>query len=639
MKKLFIFGSLLGLVSLTGCMDEPGGVAEESTDGQSVAGTTLELSASALLAGETVHVTPATSLAGVRNPGADNKQLAGGGIRVGASSTNTLDKSTSATLALASTTVAKRAPRICESAERDPNTDWTVYRDACRSAIASSEVGATTGVVNFALGRSATYCASHPLEVDCNDIPATSVTSANFANVPVWSDADIWAQFRSTRDKRFIPDSSGFVRRPSWLYPNDGCWIRAELAATVAAEAGKPKPYKLFSFGNLVVSTPNAKPPATTVSWGWHVVPIVKSASSGQVYVLDAAIDASQPLTWQAWLLRQVPTLNDVRVTIADSAAYGPWSSVQGGTATPKATAMSDLQTYLNLEWNRQQVDLGRDAVSLLGFFPPWGNVGKDFDSNRKSDIVWRHPVNGTTQYWYMDNLTRTGYANIPYTVAESTGWKYAGQGDFNRDGKADIIWYHPGAGTVQIWYMDGLNRTSWGNLSNTVPASSGWTFAGVDDFNLDGMSDIVWHNGSTGYTQIWYLNDSLGLVSWPNLDPRYLVADSSGWTFAGTGDFNRDGRVDVIWRHGQSGTMQFWYLNEVTMNTFANLPYTVADSSGWHFFAARDVNYDGKLDITWHHGAQGTIQHWYMDGLTRTSWSNLPYTVAESTGWFEGGY
>jgi hypothetical protein len=46
-----------------------------------------------------------------------------------------------------------------------------------------------------------------------------------------------------------------------------------------------------------------------------------------------------------------------------------------------------------------------------------------------------------------------------PYLVSD-TDWKVDGTGDFNGDGKADIVWRYygtgEGSGTTVIWYMDG---------------------------------------------------------------------------------------------------------------------------------------------------------------------------------------
>jgi hypothetical protein len=33
------------------------------------------------------------------------------------------------------------------------------------------------------------------------------------------------------------------------------------------------------------------------------------------------------------------------------------------------------------------------------------------------------------------------------------------------------------------------------------------WRIAGTNDFNQDGSADILWHNGTTGETQMWLMN------------------------------------------------------------------------------------------------------------------------------------
>ena len=120
------------------------------------------------------------------------------------------------------------------------------------------------------------------------------------------------------------------------------------------------------------MTTPNS--PSGSVYWWYHVVPVIRSAATGEVYVYDPAIDPSMLLPWEVWLLKQVPSLNDVQVTIADSNAYVPSSPVSGG-ADPYSTAVSHLQTwYLNDEWTRQ-VQLGRDPTQVLGDSPPWAGA------------------------------------------------------------------------------------------------------------------------------------------------------------------------------------------------------------------------------------------------------------------------
>ena len=245
------------------------------------------------------------------------------------------------------------------SAYRDPNRDWREYeQERMKKHAASARASALTA-----------------LTVDQSKV---STTQANFSNVPYWTDAEIKTAFRALRDERFLAMSTdpGYPRRMSWMYPEDGCWTRAEVFAQAAWNRGLARPHRLFSFGNLVVhNSPNEDPNDSnwTVNWNYHVVPLVRSASSGMPYALDPAIEPTRPLPWQEWLLRQVPALSQVLVVVGDAGAYHPGSPVTGGPTNYTNARDGQQNTWLGLEWTRQ-ADLMRDLNLVLGDYPPWRN-------------------------------------------------------------------------------------------------------------------------------------------------------------------------------------------------------------------------------------------------------------------------
>jgi hypothetical protein len=60
----------------------------------------------------------------------------------------------------------------------------------------------------------------------------------------------------------------------------------------------------------------------------------------------------------------------------------------------------------------------------------------------------------------------KTGGALLP--AISDTSWQIAGTGDFNGDGKVDILWRNYGTGLNYVWYMDGVTVTG-GELLMTV--------------------------------------------------------------------------------------------------------------------------------------------------------------------------
>ncbi|WP_394846255.1 hypothetical protein LZC95_02175 [Pendulispora brunnea] len=197
------------------------------------------------------------------------------------------------------------------------------------------------------------------------------VDKADLSRIPVWNDSEIVQHFERTRDLRFLStsDRPWFSRRLSWLYPDDGCYARAELVSAKADEWLHKRPYRLFAFGNLLVNTPNY--PSGKVQWWYHTVPVVKKASTGEPVVFDAALDPRRPIPWRQWLALQVSNLNDVRVSVCDGNTYGAEHPCFGAPART-AEALSDQKNrFLGREWIRQ-VEMLRDPLRVLGDSPPW---------------------------------------------------------------------------------------------------------------------------------------------------------------------------------------------------------------------------------------------------------------------------
>lgn len=270
---------------------------------------------------------------------------------------------------LAPTVVNAQADVDCHSAKRPP-VPMKEFLQIC---------GARATAARAASGRATALLAAAPMVQDSR----TTVAGLNFSNVPTWSNADILAQFPLTRDKAYLTatSSGSLKRRIPWLYPDDGCFARAEQVNALAAQAGKVKPYKLFAFGDpLRVFSENFFD--GEMEWGYHTVPVVKN-SAGEPIVFDAALSPCRPLPWKEWLsllvgdLRKLDNLAEGwGVALGDANAYYPESLVSGepSHAAESVSQMTEgFLSLLNMEWNRQ-IELNRNPSALLGSSPPWGN-------------------------------------------------------------------------------------------------------------------------------------------------------------------------------------------------------------------------------------------------------------------------
>lgn len=141
-------------------------------------------------------------------------------------------------------------------------------------------------------------------------------------------------------------------------------------------------------------------------------------------------------------------------------------------------------------------------------------------------------------------------------------------------------------------------------------------------DFNSDGKVDILWRHSQTGQLGIWLLNGTQydRALSLP------IVSDLN-WKTEATADFDGDGDLDLLWRHSVTGQTGLWILNGTRFeNSIALLD--VPDRN-WQIEGTADFNRDGTMDIVWRHHQTGDNAVWLMN-QARYSSSALLTRVAD---------
>jgi hypothetical protein len=78
-----------------------------------------------------------------------------------------------------------------------------------------------------------------------------------------------------------------------------------------------------------------------------------------------------------------------------------------------------------------------------------------------------------------MDGVTRIGIVDL----MENTDltWQIVGTGDFNQDGKIDILWRRYSDGMNMIWYMDGIVRIGFEYIETRADLT--WRIVGNGDY------------------------------------------------------------------------------------------------------------------------------------------------------------
>ena len=251
-----------------------------------------------------------------------------------------------------------------------------------------------------------------------------------------------------------------------------------------------------------------------------------------------------------------------------------------------------------------------------------------DFNGDGKSDIFWRNDVDGRVVIWTMDGTTVSNASQTAPTSSVDPSWTTAGTGDFNGNGKSDILWRNSTTGNVAVWTMNGSSVTA-STLTSTPTLASSWTTAGVADFNGDGKSDILWRNDDDRVV-LWTMDGS-SVVSFAATSTPTLAAS---WKAAGTGDFNGDGKADILWRN-DDGSVALWQMNGTGVTSIATS--TPSLDSSWKINGTADFNGDGKTDILWRNTTSGNVAVWQMNGAAVVS-STSTSTPSLDSSWQVAG-
>jgi FG-GAP-like repeat/Tryptophan-rich Synechocystis species C-terminal domain len=103
---------------------------------------------------------------------------------------------------------------------------------------------------------------------------------------------------------------------------------------------------------------------------------------------------------------------------------------------------------------------------------------------------------------------------------------------------------------------MNGTTLIGGGPVSpNPGPA---WKAVGTGDFFGNGDSDILWQNTSTGQVSIWEMSDNTTLIGGGPVSPN----PGPAWQAIGSGDFNGDGRSDILFQNTTSGQVSIWEMS-----------------------------------------------------------------------------
>lgn len=226
-----------------------------------------------------------------------------------------------------------------------------------------------------------------------------------------------------------------------------------------------------------------------------------------------------------------------------------------------------------------------------------------DFNGDGKTDILrWSNDPSSNVLYLSNGDGTFNGLSVFNgILLSNNTSTLGSLVNDFNGDGKADVLRWSSDASANALYLSNGDGTfTTVGTLNGVLLGDSGMDVGAIDgDFNGDGKTDILrW--STTPASNRLYLSNGDGTFTSSNFFTPAALADTAGDIGTFVADFNGDGRTDILrWSSDASANILYLSNGDGTF-TSANVFNGVLLGSSDHTIGSiiGDFNGDGKADI-----------------------------------------
>lgn len=264
-----------------------------------------------------------------------------------------------------------------------------------------------------------------------------------------------------------------------------------------------------------------------------------------------------------------------------------------------------------------------RSARSVLRPFAPTvftPVVVPDAIAGGSPGFVWRHAVSGRNAIWLMDGVDAglmSVLAPSGAAVVANLDWEIRAAGDVNADGNTDLIWQNSATGRMAVWYLSGTTLIGTDYLhdaaGSTTEPDLDWKIVGAGDMDRDGHVDVLWRHRASGEIRLWHMK---GIVQQDSVSVG-TVSDT-GWTIVALADVDGDAMLDLLWRHNGHGGLATWFMSDALPRITLRLAPAGFSDTRWRVVGAADMNGDQRSDLVWQHGLTGELGVWFMDGTTR---------------------
>lgn len=270
--------------------------------------------------------------------------------------------------------------------------------------------------------------------------------------------------------------------------------------------------------------------------------------------------------------------------------------------------------------WNMSQDGLsGRSGL----FTPnPGGGLELrgigDLTNDGTTDLIWQDQA-GAIQTWTVRDNRVTSVTQL------GTAPQIQATGDFDGNGHIDLLWFYPpgsaagGADGTWVTATAEARKIPPIGLGTIAPFSIDFQLVGVSDFDGDGRDGILFRGTGNATVGTMLIQEPVTVAPRDGQMPtRPIVLGDPGssWAVLGLDDFNGDGKTDILWQHsnaeGQTDARSLWLMNGGAIIGGGMVANPGAD---WSVVATADYDNDGKGDLMWRSASTGWHCEWLMDG------------------------